>query len=496
MKQNRTMLLFCLFLSFIFLLICSKTSPLYVFQDWFDANAFMSVGRGIKHGLIPYKDIFEQKGPLLYFLHAIGALISETDFRGIFILQIISFTIFLYYSYKIIKLYLPYKAAYYILPLLSFGILMMKSYRYGDSVEEFSIPIITISIYYLGQLLKSPTKKHYFSFFIMGLSFGIIFWMKYSLLGFFIGFQLFIIIYLFYHKKYKLLLYDEIYFLLGIMITTGPILFYFGINKALKDLINCYFLVNLNSYTISLSMFDRFYLAYKTFFNKIISEKLYGLIIIIGLYQLLKNKKHYELLAIVSCLIFLGLTVYGGGRTYSYYFLIFAPIGLFGLIYIMKKINYHLPSLTKYHSPIIIVIIIILTFSYTLYHHPNTKDLSKKRTDYAQYQFADTINQRKKHATILNYNFLDGGFYLTTNTLPINKYFQKNNISYNAYPNIMQEQNELIKHKSIDFVITLLNNNQTINNLSPNLLKNYKIIQQFTQQVEGREQTYYLLEKK
>ena len=61
-------ILFCFVVSFIGLMLCSKNSFLYPFNDWVDLNAFFTVGRGIKHGMIPYLDLFEQKGPIIYFL--------------------------------------------------------------------------------------------------------------------------------------------------------------------------------------------------------------------------------------------------------------------------------------------------------------------------------------------------------------------------------------------------------------------------------------------
>ena len=58
--------------------VCSKSSPLYPMNDWVDVNCFFTVGRGITHGMVPYLDLYEQKGPLIYFLYALAALISES----------------------------------------------------------------------------------------------------------------------------------------------------------------------------------------------------------------------------------------------------------------------------------------------------------------------------------------------------------------------------------------------------------------------------------
>lgn len=61
-----------------------KSSFQYPLNDWGDTNCFFTLGRGIKHGIIPYLDLYEQKGPLLYFQFYLAALMSETSFIGVF----------------------------------------------------------------------------------------------------------------------------------------------------------------------------------------------------------------------------------------------------------------------------------------------------------------------------------------------------------------------------------------------------------------------------
>ena len=57
----------------------SKCSPLYYFNDWDDANTIFTVGKSILRGKVPYRDLYEQKGPLLLFLQVPGAAISFTS---------------------------------------------------------------------------------------------------------------------------------------------------------------------------------------------------------------------------------------------------------------------------------------------------------------------------------------------------------------------------------------------------------------------------------
>lgn len=496
-KTNWLLCLFCLALATLFLTICSKTSPLYTFHDWFDSNAFLTVGRGILKGLVPYRDLFEQKGPILYFLHAIAAIISDRTFIGVWILQIITFSIFLFYTAKIIKLYLPKHTCYYILPIFTFFIFMMKSYRYGDSAEEFCLPLLMISFYGLLQILKQKEKKIPYSFFIThGIIAGIVLWIKYSIIGFWFGFMAFFFFDTLRKKEYRLSISYCLFFLLGMALPTIPILIYFGTHHAIFDLVDAYFWINLNSYSIKSTIIEKILFLYQTFFHKIIQENVIGILILLGGYFLLKIEENKSIKwAFLFCLFFLILSVYGGGRSYSYYFFIFAPFSIFGLIHLCKlwkNFKIH----TSYQS-IIVLLLTGSTFLFALYNQQNTKDLGKKKEDFAQYQFADTIKRLNETPTLLNYGFLDGGFYLTTNTLPTEKYFQKNNIPYKTFQENQDGQDNAIKNKAIEFVIVLIKPNKTIDDIhNKDLLKNYQVIQTKTQQVEGKKQTYYLLQRK
>ncbi|MBQ4436722.1 MAG: hypothetical protein II879_11600 [Clostridia bacterium] len=55
---------FAFLVSFAVLTVCSKNSILYPMNDWVDVNCFFTVGRGITHGLVSYRDLYDQKGPL------------------------------------------------------------------------------------------------------------------------------------------------------------------------------------------------------------------------------------------------------------------------------------------------------------------------------------------------------------------------------------------------------------------------------------------------
>lgn len=85
--------------------VATTSSPLYATNFWTDTNVYFTIGRGMTQGLMPYRDLFDHKGPLLYLLYALGACLSGTDFAGVFMLEAASLAATLLVGYAGIRLY-------------------------------------------------------------------------------------------------------------------------------------------------------------------------------------------------------------------------------------------------------------------------------------------------------------------------------------------------------------------------------------------------------
>ena len=56
---------------------CSDTSPLYSFYPSPDPSIFFMFGRGLLHGLLPYVEMADSKGPLLVWIYYAAAWIDR-----------------------------------------------------------------------------------------------------------------------------------------------------------------------------------------------------------------------------------------------------------------------------------------------------------------------------------------------------------------------------------------------------------------------------------
>ena len=78
--------------------------------------------------------------------------------------------------------------------------------------------------------------------------------------------------------------------------------------------------------------------------------------------------------------------------------------------------------------------------------------MAYEKEELPQYQFAAIINQTE-HATLLNYGFLDGGFYMAADVLPSTRFFCRLNLRDSDFPQMRDEQERLIADAQVDYVV-------------------------------------------
>lgn len=486
--------IFCLIVSFASLLFITKSSPLYSMNDWCDANVFFTIGKGTIKGMVPYKDLFEQKGPILYFLHSLGYLISNTSFLGIFVLEVISFSIFLYFISKTMQLFCDKKNIIWEIPLISFVILSSFVFVSGDSAEEFCIPLLSVSLYYFLKYIKNmyPNKLSAKVLIINGIMAGCILWIKYTMLGFWIGFILFIFIAEIINKRIKNAVMSCVYFLVGMLITSCPILIYFGINNAIKDLFYNYFYINMTMYSEKIFIIKKILLSIKSCIAYSLHLPVFLILSASGYSFLMINKKVipniYGKIAITVTLIITASFIYFGNN-YQYYFLFLMPFCVMGIMTIGVAVDKYLKLDNKiYYSitTLLAIAFVVLACVQT----PNIKDIKQKKEDNMAYTFSQYINS-EQDKTLLNYHTIDVGCYLYTDTIPTVKYFFSANIDY---PEMENSQKEYIKTKRTNFVLVKLDSLLKEEDV-PYLKENYLEIANYQQKEDGELIIYKLFKR-
>jgi len=503
MKKERIIkIIFSFILSVILITICSKNSPIYCFNDWVDGNAFYTMGKGMINGYIPYKDLFEQKGPVLYLIYGIGYLLTKNSFMGVYILEIIFASIFIYYILKIIELTNIKNTKKYLAALLTCSIIYSSSFFVqGGSAEEFCLPLLIYSLYSFLNVINEQTinKK---IIFINGFIAGIISLIKFNFLGFWFIWMALIFFKTILARQYKDSIIHCLIFISGMLTSILPWIIYFVANNALKDFIDTYILFNFQAYTTKLTIIDRFKNLIINFKNQFFQSKLLFHLITFGFIGCLFTndlfKNIYSKIFVILSFLFLGIGIYIGGLPYNYYFLLNEVYIVFGIIFLFKLINKNIELTNKMKKiiSIMITIMVILFSGYRVYNNQNFKDINLKKDNYAQFVF-DKVIKKSDDKTILNYDNLDGGFYTVSKLIPTTKYFMKQNIAHERYPEILNEQNRIIRESDVEFVIIReYYGNKDYHLTIPYLNDNYDLLMQHSQIYEGMDFEYFLYKRK
>lgn len=469
-KDNILIFLFCIFSAFLPLLVCSKSSFLYPFNDWPDVNIFFTVGKGMVHGLLPYVDMIDHKGPYLYLISGISYMISKTTFHGYFLFEWLSMSVFLYYVHKLSFLYTK-RNALWILPFVCAAIVTAKSFVHGGSVEELCFGIYGYAIYSLMYFLHQEEKKKISNktLVINSLLMGIIFWSKFTLLGLYIGWII-ILIYIFIkQKEYKNFLKVVLFACGGIIITMVPWIVFFGIHGEIDVWLNNYIFNNIFGYTSGedISIWKRFTIA---IINTLRSLKdkgnwTYSIWVIFGCvgYLFMPSKKvlWIEKTAVFLMGLFMALGIFIGGTKHDYYGLPLAAFSMYATILVGFLVNNIIDKIKKKKTEkkktksmlvklVLYCICFILVIIKCYFVSPNSYMLHVQTDEMPQYRFAKHISESTDQS-LLNYAFLDGGFFTVLDIDPTVKYYCITNIDRSF---MLQEQNKYVEEQRTHWLVT------------------------------------------
>lgn len=466
-RLNRTELAILIGAAVVTMTFASTCSPLYPFNPWDDANCFFTLGRGITHGLVPYRDLYEQKGPLLYFIYAFAALISEKSFIGAWITECVMASVFAVFSWKTAKLFTePPRFSIVLVPLFTGLVYTSRLFNFGGNAEELCFPLLTAALYFgLRAIVNGngiPSKSDAL---ICGIITAALFWIKYTFIGFMAGFCLYILV-MAVRQKAFLNLWSLIWrFFAGFLILTAPILIYFIANGALGDLWEVYFYNNIflyhelegNSVLSKIPVIRNIYIPLYSTVHLSAEFPRFGVMLLLSVVSVFfiskEHRKKVIFLFVSTFVLSIGLIFTKSAFIYYYIYLL---AGFFALLLIpcIKGLGF----ISKYFKQNpgfmkgLISGVLIVFYLAALLLNKNNYLLFQKKDFFAQYRYAEIINQ-VPDAKVLTYDVMDSGFYTAAGILPSNRYFCYLNIEL-TYPAILEEQNRLIEAGYFDFIVT------------------------------------------
>lgn len=234
-------LLVIIIISILSIIICmqSKTNIFVNGTSGTDSSVFRYIGWMMTKGLIPYKDIFDHKGLLTYFINYVGVLLSY-DY-GIWIIEVVFMFFTIAMSYRLARLFSNSKNS-----MLSIFIAFTMFDAYfegGNFTEEWALPFILLALYiYMDYFIFDRISS--VRVVVCGFSFACVCLLRPNMISVWIVFSLVFLIERIKKNEWSCLIKTIAYFLGGILAVGIPAAAYLCANDAMYDFIEDYLIFN------------------------------------------------------------------------------------------------------------------------------------------------------------------------------------------------------------------------------------------------------------
>lgn len=220
------------------------TSPLFPEYIDYDSGIFMMMGRAVLEGKRLYVDIFDHKGPILFWIEAVGMIINR---YGLFLVQIFFLVINLVLCKRMCHLFWEDDGRKkWKIRIIQGVFLLLLAYPLanGNLCEEYSLPFVMMGLYFFASDLKSniPRRDHSFGY---GLFIGLLAFIRINNAVSIFAICMAWTIILLSKKRVKEWLINLTIVAGGVACVSIPILVYFGIDGSASEMLYATFGFNM-----------------------------------------------------------------------------------------------------------------------------------------------------------------------------------------------------------------------------------------------------------
>lgn len=213
-----------------------------------DSAVFLYIGRAMRGGALPYRDVFDHKGVLLYFIEYLGYCLGFGRRIGVWLLEVGHIFAAAWLCYKTARLFLPSRSLSCLTVFLVYN-LNARLFQGGNLTEEYALPWIALTVYIVLAYFVTGSYSPG-SIVAIGLGFGAVFWLRVNMVGVWGALLLAVMLRFIRERDFASLLRCALLFLAGFALVSAPVLLYHLATGTLDEMLAYYFVFNF-SYTAS-----------------------------------------------------------------------------------------------------------------------------------------------------------------------------------------------------------------------------------------------------
>lgn len=203
-----------------------------------DAGVFLYAGWRLLNGDVPYRDVWDHKPPLIYFVDALGIALTPDSLWGIWGLGFLFIFFTLFFIYKLLDREFGIYAALAGSVVLTSGLLTIL--EKGNVTEEYALVFQALCFWLFVNACKNDFPIH--ASFWIGVLGGFAFNFKQTTIGIWATYALFLLVIRFVHKRFPFK--DLLSLLAGWLIPSIVLILYLASQNAITDYWEQAFLYN------------------------------------------------------------------------------------------------------------------------------------------------------------------------------------------------------------------------------------------------------------
>ena len=443
-NKERNFILLLLLIAIMFITFFStSTSPLYGTGD-FDSCGYILMGMELAEGRVPYLTISDNKGPVLWLIEGIGQFLIKGK-TGVYLIQCCFMFLSLLFITKAVKELFNISKIKQFICCLVYLTTIASMYMGGNLTEEFSLFFIIMSLYVVTLFIN---KK--ISYFKIGLVLSIdimcVVFIRINDSLSIIYMWILVLLTVLFNNKDKLKSLKAFLFgnLSGFLLVCVPIIVFYGINHALFNIIDDYFVIGMGYARNNLNLMDgivqRTRLLFATSYGNVLLTSFIFTIVSICVYYYSKESKNK---LIIPLIIGINISVIIAAiikpKEYAHYLM---PVSISYLLATALFLNiYQILSKEFWKRKEIVFVlftlsIILINANLIGYMFSNFKSIilydiilkNNYKVDNAYKELAEVIPDEEKNNGLA---FRSPKWYLVTGTRPFIKYIWTDTLVYN-----------------------------------------------------------------
>lgn len=302
-----------------YIVMASPLNPRSLRLPDIDSSIFIYFGRGIRAGMMPYVDMIDHKGPLLWTIEWLGLTIGNGKMVGIWALEWIMMFTDLILLFFCARFFIKNRGLCLIAVAVSV-LPIVYLYQGGNFSEEWSLPFILLALYLYLDYLKNQ-KLGLLRMILCGVCMGAVLCIRANMIGVWIALTLTALIRMLREKNWKLIRDSMIGFLGGICLVILPYIVYYAAKGALRDM-QLWAITNNVNY-VEAGDPSIFSIPTVQFFLKI-DMLLYVPVVLMAVILIIRRRFDWEWGLVLFYAVSLILCTMGG-RTFPHYAMVLIP---------------------------------------------------------------------------------------------------------------------------------------------------------------------------